>query len=115
MTEERAKRFDDLLKQEVGKIIFNLLETRPGILVTVTRVETTPNLFESAVFVSVYPSMAAEEILEKLSRSVWEIQQELNRKLKIRPVPKIRFAYDKNPEEAAEIEKLLEEVKEVNE
>jgi ribosome-binding factor A len=36
----------------------------------------------------------------------------LNKKLKVRPVPKIIFKFDKNPEGAAEIEKLIKETKE---
>jgi ribosome-binding factor A len=49
--------------------------------------------------------------MEKLNRFIYEIQQLLNKQLKIRPVPKIRFIHDKNPEEAAEVEKLIEEAK----
>lgn len=112
MTEDRAKRFDEHLKRELGKIIFDLLETEPGVLITITRVMTNPNLFSSDIYVSVYPSNFAEETLEKLNKSIWEIQQELNKKLKVRPVPKIIFKFDKNPEEAADVERLIEEIKE---
>ena len=112
MSEERAKRFNELIKQELGKILFDFLETKPGILTTITRVTTTSELFHCDVFVSVYPAKEAEEIMEKLKRFVYQIQQLLNKKLKIRPVPKIRFIYDKNPEEAAEVEKII--IEEVN-
>ncbi len=112
MTQERALKFDELIKKEVGKIIFNILDTKPGILVTVTRVITNSNLFTTEVFVSIYPSEKASEILKNLNRLIYEIQQLLNKKLRVRPVPKIIFKYDKNPEEASEVEKILEEVKE---
>src|SRR3989339_1056917 len=100
MTKERALKFDELIKKELGKILFEFLETEPGILVTITRVITAPNLFESEIYVSVYPSDFAEKILEKLNKSIWKIQQELNKNFKVRPVPKIIFKHDKNPEEA---------------
>ncbi len=111
MSEERAQRFNTLIKKELGKIIFNYLDVEPGILVTVTQVSTSANLFTSNVFISVYPSDKAEKIMDKLNRSIYHIQQLLNKKLEVRPVPKIFFKYDRNPEEAAQIEKLLEETK----
>ena len=110
MTQERALKFDELIKKEIGKIIFNMLGAQPGVLVTVTRVMTNSNLFTAEVFVSIYPSGGAPDILKKLDRLIYEIQQLLNKKLKVRPVPKIIFKYDKNPEEASKIESILKEI-----
>lgn len=112
MTELRVKKFNELIKEELGKILFDFLDLKPGILVTITRVTTNPNLFSAAVYFSVYPSSEAEIILEKINRSIYQIQQLLNKTLRVRPVPKIIFKFDKNPEEAADVEKLIEEIKE---
>lgn len=111
MSKERAQRFNELIKKELGKIIFNFLDLKPGVLVTVTQVLTNPDLFTSNIYISVYPSSEAKKILDKLNHSIYQIQQSLNRKLEVRPVPKIIFKHDKNPEEASQIEKLLEEIK----
>jgi len=110
MSEKRAQRFNELIKKELGKIVFEFLDVKPGILVTITRVLTHSNLFTATIFVSAYPSSEAKKILDKLNRSIYKIQQLLNKKMEVRPVPKIRFVYDKNPEEAAAIEKLLNEI-----
>ena len=115
MSKERAQRFNELIKKELGKIIFNFLDIKPGILVTITQVLTNSNLFTSDIYISVYPSSEAKKILDKLNRSIYQIQQLLNKKLEVRPVPKIIFKHDKNPEEADKIEKLLEEIKKINE
>lgn len=112
MARERALKFDELIKKEVGKIIFDILDIEPGVLVTVTRVMTNSNLFTAEVFVSIYPSEKAPEVLKKLDHLIYEIQQLLNKKLKVRPVPKIIFKYDKNPEEASKIESILKEIEE---
>ncbi len=111
MSKERAQRFNELIKKELGKIIFNFLDVKPGVLVTVTQVLTNSNLFTSNIFISVYPPNKAKEILDKLNRSIYQIQQLLNRKLEVRPVPKIIFKYDKNPEEASKIEQIIEDIK----
>lgn len=112
MTELRAKRFNELIKEELGRIIFDFLEVKPGILVTITRVDTAIDLFSARVFISIYPDSEAEEILYKLNCFVYQIQQILNKKLKVRPVPKIIWKHDKNPEEASKIESILKEIKE---
>lgn len=112
MTELRAKRFNELIKEELGKIIFDFLEVKPGILVTITWVDTASDLFSARVFVSIYPDKEVKEIFYKLNRFVYQIQQILNKKLKIRPVPKIIWKHDKNPEEASKVESILKEVKE---
>lgn len=111
MSQERAEKFNELIKKELGKIIFEFLDVKPGVLVTVTRVLTNPNLFTTNVFISVYPPTEAYGIMNKLQYSIYQIQQLLNKKLKVRPVPKIIFKFDKNPEEAHKVEKLLEEIK----
>lgn len=110
MAEERARRFDEHLKRELGKIIFDSLDVGPNVLTTITRVITNPNLFSVMVFISIYPPREIPGVLKKLNASIYEIQQELNKKLRVRPVPKIIFKLDKNPEEAAEIEKLIENI-----
>ncbi|MDO8676112.1 MAG: 30S ribosome-binding factor RbfA [Candidatus Azambacteria bacterium] len=112
MAKERAERLSELIKKEVGKIIFDTVDTEPGVLVTVTRAIVNSNLFTADVFISVYPSTEAPEVLKKLDRLIYEIQQLLNKKLRIRPVPKIIFKYDKNPEEASKIESILKEIEE---
>lgn len=111
MTELRVKRYNELIRVELGKIIFDFLEVKSDVLVTITRVITAPDLFSVAVFVSVWPDHKSEELFGKLNRSIYQIQQLLNKKLKIRPVPKIIFRYDKNPEEASKIESILKKIK----
>ena len=111
MSQERAEKFNELLKKELGKIVFEFLDVEPGVLVTITRVLTSSNLFTANVFVSIYPPEEAFGVMNKLTYTVYQLQQQLNKKLKVRPVPKIVFKLDKNPEEAGEIEKILEEIK----
>lgn len=80
-------------------------------LVTITRVDTHSNLIESNVYISVWPEAKRENILAFLNRRIYFIQQELNKRLKMRPVPKIKFLAEKLTIEAGQIEKVLEELK----
>lgn len=83
----------------------------PGILVTLTRVETSVNLSQSKVYVSVLPETKAEFVLRVLDHRIYTLQQLLNRRLNMRPMPKIRFIREMETVEAGKIEEVLEELK----
>jgi len=51
MSQERAEKFNELIKKELGKIIFENLDVKPGVLVTITQVLTNSNLFNSDIYV----------------------------------------------------------------
>lgn len=112
MSELRVRKLNELIRRETSKIIFDFSDAPSGVLITITRVVTAADLFSAVVFVSIWPDSEVKKIFAKLNRSIYQIQQLLNKKLKIRPVPKIIFRYDKNPEEASEVEKLFKEIKE---
>jgi ribosome-binding factor A len=88
---DRILKINKLLKQEVGKIIFEEIDLEKEILLTVIKVDTPNDLRYSKIFISVFPSAKTEEVFEKLNKNIWGIQQILNKKLKMRQVPRIEF------------------------
>ncbi len=68
------------------------VESPKDILITVTRVETTPDLGQSKVFIGVIPEKNIEKIIESLNRKIYRIQQKMNKRLKMKYVPKIKLA-----------------------
>ncbi len=106
----RIDKVNSLLEHEISKIIsrdFNF----PGVLVTLTSVDTTPNLIEARVCVSIMPEDKNDKILKVLNKGVYSVQQKINKKLNMRPIPKIIFVKDEKIAYAAKIEKLLEKIK----
>ena len=91
MSISRLLKINELIKQEVGKIIFEEIDFEKEILVTIIKVDTSKDLEYSKVFISVFPSAKTEEVFEKLNKNIWGIQQILNKKLKMRQVPRIEF------------------------
>lgn len=92
---DRILKINKLLKQEVGKIIFEEIDIEKEILLTVIKVDTPNDLRYSKIFISVFPSVKTEEVFEKLNKNIWGIQQILNKKLKMRKIPRIEFeVYD---------------------
>jgi ribosome-binding factor A len=108
---KRIQRVNQLIKREISQIILREIDSPKDTLITVTRVETTPNLIESRVFISVLPEENCEKIIKFLKKIIYQLQQKINKKLKMRPVPKIIFMEEKKTAEAARIEKILDELK----
>ena len=107
----RIPKVNQLLQEELGAILLRELELPEGVLVTVTRVEASGNLQEARVYISVMPEARNEEVMLGLRREIFGIQQALNKRLRMRPVPRIRWAVETKTSEAQRIEELLEEVK----
>ena len=108
---KRLLKVNALIREEVAKIILREIECPEDVLITVTRVETTPNLAESTVFVSVMPEQKEEKILGILEKNVYFLQQKINERLRMRPIPRIGFRGEEKTKEAARIEKILERLK----
>ena len=108
---KRIQRVNQLIKKELSQILLREVDFPKDILVTVTRIDTSPNLRESKVFISTVPSEKAQRVLKTLNQKIYELQQKINRRLKMRPVPRIRFSEERETAEAGRIEEILEKLK----
>ena len=110
----RGEKLNMLMRDELGKIIDRGIEFAEDSLVTITRVVTSSDLRYATVFLSVLNG-SKTNVLELLAENVYHIQQQLNRKLRMRPVPKIRFAIDEEELRRESLEKSLAVVKQKGE
>ncbi len=106
----RIEKVNAFIKKELGAIILKEVDIFPDILLTITRVESSSNLIEAKVHLSILPEDKAQEVIDLLKRKIYFIQQVLNKKLQIRPVPKIVFIKESKTAEASRIEELLREI-----
>ncbi|MBM3250943.1 MAG: 30S ribosome-binding factor RbfA [Candidatus Nealsonbacteria bacterium] len=104
----RLLRVNSLIKKELSQILSREVDFPQGVLVTVTRVETTSNLIEAKVYVSLLGEKQAENVFKILNNNIYHIQQILNKRLKMRPIPKIIFKKEEKTGEASKIEEILE-------
>jgi len=109
-SELRIEKLNNLFREELAKIIDRELEFPEGVLVTITKVETSPDGHYADVLLSIF-GKKEREAMENLRKNVYTIQHMLNRKMRIRPVPKIRFAVDESEEKREGVEKSLMELK----
>ena len=107
----RIEKVNSLLEHEIGKIILKDFAFSPEILVTLTRVVSSSNLIEAKVYISVYPEEKSEGIICALQKSVYDVQYKINRTLRQRPIPKIKFVKETEISKAARVEELLTQAK----
>ena len=115
MPKKRIDQVNQLIKEEVSKLILREVEISKDAIITVTRVETSSDLRHSAIYVSTLFKEKQAAAIHELNKSIYDIQHLLNRTLRMRPVPKIRFEIDKLYEiEQKLYETLAEEEKDGN-
>ncbi len=111
---ERVRRVNQLIKKELSRIILREIDFPMDVLVTITRVETSSNLIQAKVYISVMPENKTSQVTGVLNKHIYDIQQALNKRLKMRPIPKIIFAEERTTREAAKVEEILEKIHKKN-
>lgn len=112
MQGKRLVRVNQLIKEEISMIVQRQLKDPRLGFVTVTEVDTTPDLKHAKVYVSVlgpeHQWAASFKALESARGFVWSW---LRRNLDLRVTPEIMFRPDRSMEHAAHIQSLLSELK----
>ena len=110
--QHRILKLNALLQKELGKIILEQgIEFPEGTIVTIINVDSSPDLQHSKIYISIVPEARAKEVVATLNRSIFSIQQELNQKLRMRPIPKIEWHTYENADQVKRVDELLEEIK----
>lgn len=111
MAGPRMRRINEVLREVVGAAISGeLSDPRIG-FVTVTAVETSPDLRTAKVFVSVLGDEDEREAtLEGLRSSHGVIQSRIAAETRMKRTPTLTFHYDDTIEKASRVSELLEEV-----
>ncbi len=107
----RILRINKLIKQELNRLLLSEVDIPKNCLVTITAVETSRDLHYANVWLSVLPSRASEIALKKLNCHLKHLQFLLNKRLVMKPLPKLHFRLDQSEAEAAKIEGLLDNLK----
>jgi ribosome-binding factor A len=104
------RRINEVLREVVGSAISSdLKDPRIG-FVTVTSVETSPDLRTAKVFISVLGSESErEESLAGLRSSHGVIQSRIAAETRMKRTPTLTFHYDETIEQGMRISKLLDE------
>lgn len=104
----RIEKLQELIKQEVGKmLLYDIKDPRIG-FVTVTEVKMTGDLREAKIFVSIMGNdEQIKNSMEGLQSALGFIRREIGKRIRLRFTPEISFAPDKSLDYSEHIQKLL--------
>ncbi len=104
----RIEKLQELIKQEMSKMLLREIKDPRIGFVTVTDVEMTGDLREAKIFVSIMGGEdKVQESLKGLQSALGFIRREIGRRIKIRFTPEISFALDTSLDYSEKIQKIL--------
>jgi ribosome-binding factor A len=107
---ERMRRVNESVRQVLAEALLELKDPRIG-LVTVTGVDTAPDLRHAVVFVSVLGSEKKKQAtLRGLEAAHGLLQSQLARQLRLKRTPQLTFEYDQSVERGVRMSQLIDEL-----
>ena len=97
------------MKREIIAIIGEMKDPRVnGGLLTVTRLDVTPDLDQAKVYISVMGREGGPEpVVKALNKASGHVRTEVSRRMHIRKAPEFRFVADDGAKYAAHINELI--------
>lgn len=110
---KRSERVQELILEEISKLIqFELKDPRIG-FVTVTHIDLTSNLKHAKVFVSIMgDTRKKDESLLGLESAKGFIRGQLGKRLYLKAIPELDFKLDTTAEKVEKITKIIREIHE---
>jgi ribosome-binding factor A len=107
---ERMRRVNESVRQVLAEALPELKDPRIG-LVTVTGVDTAPDLRHAVVYVSVLGSEKKRtSTLRGLEAAHGLLQSRLARELRLKRTPQLTFEYDQSVERGVRMSRLIDEL-----
>ena len=112
METTRQNKISRLIQKELSEIF--LLQTKSmngvlGTLVSVSAVRISPDMSIARVYLSVFPSEKAEEMVKNINNNMKSIRYELGTRVRhqLRIIPELKFFVDDSLDYAERIDELL--------
>ncbi len=110
---ERILRVNSEIQKAISYIIANKIKN-PLIkgLITVTKVDTTADLEQSKIYLSIFEEETREEVFNQIKHSAGFIRKELARAVDLRKVPFLTFYLDDSFEYGSRIDEAINKINE---
>lgn len=108
----RIERVNNLLRRELSELIqHQVKDPRLGVFISITEVDTSPDLKYAKVFISCIGGQKDEEkLLDVLTAATGYLRKELASNIKLRRIPDLSFRWDDSIERGDHILRLLDQV-----
>ena len=110
MASNRIGRINEEIQRELSALIPAVKDPRVFGMISVTAVETTPDLRYAKAYISVLDKENGERVLKGLRSASGWLRRELGSALKLRYTPELVFQLDDSIDKGAHILELLRSV-----
>lgn len=108
MSSNRIGRINEEIQRELSDLLRNLKDPRvQGTMISITRVETTPDLRYSKIYVSFLEKEKAKDALKGLKSASGYLRRELGAALQLRYTPELQWEEDESITRGAYMLNLL--------
>ena len=110
----RIERVNELIRQEIADLLHReIQDPRLSAMISITGVETSPDLRSATVRVSIMGSEEdVQQAMAALRRASGYFRHEMSARLRLRHVPELTFKLDTSIQEGARVLELLREIEE---
>lgn len=110
MASNRIGRINEEIQRELSALVPAVKDPRVSGMISVTAVETTPDLRYAKAYISVLDKENGERVLKGLRSASGWLRRELGSALKLRYTPELVFQLDDSIDKGAHILELLRSV-----
>ena len=107
MASNRIGRINEEIQREMSTLIRNVKDPRVTGMISVTAVNTTPDLKFCKVFISVLDKSDVNQVLKGLKSASGYLRRELGHALNLRHTPELTFVRDDSIDQGAHILDML--------
>jgi ribosome-binding factor A len=110
----RQARLKEQIKEELSLMLLTRSEDPRFKEITLTQVALSSDLKLATVYFRILGDVSAGDMAKALEHAVPFLRHGLIEKLKIKILPDLRFRFDEVPDKAAQIDRLLDTLKETD-
>ena len=107
MASNRIGRINEEIQRELASLIPNVKDPRVSGLISVTAVDTTPDLRYAKIYISVLDKSDCAQVLKGLKSASGYLRRELDHALQLRYTPELTFVRDDSIDQGAHILDML--------
>ena len=107
MASNRMGRINEEIQRELAALLPTVKDPRVSGMISVTAVETTPDLKYAKVYISALDKSAEDQVLKGLKSAAGYLRRELGRALDLRSTPELSFVRDDSIDKGAHILQML--------
>ena len=106
----RTRRVGEQLKRELAELMRSEFDDARMPLVSITAVEVSRDMAHAKVLVTLVggDEQDRSEVVAELNHAAGHLHHELGRRMRLRVVPRPRFAYDESVERGADLSALID-------